>query len=390
MRYFLGIDIGSEKHAFCLLDQQGKRVARFAFEETAEGYERLKKALSNPTETLIGMEATGHYWRNLFATLVGWEYRVVLLNPLATKRHAEASLARAKTDRVDAEAIARFLLEKRPKPTPLPSEQLEDLKELVRFRGRLMADLGAHRNTMHRLLDLVFPEFTRMVKDPVSLLALFLLERWPLAKHMAGLDPGELASEVYESRRHIGLKLAEALVAKAGKTVGRHQSEAYALRIKATVSEARLTLKHLKEVDAAISKLLDDDEMGKLLKSIPGIGDVTAAAILSEVGDPTRFHSPKQLVSFVGLAPRVTHSGKSTPVHGGICRMGSRRLRAILWMAALAAKRHNPTIRAFYDRLCERGKPKRVAIAACAAKLLHIVLAVLRRNKAYEPLGVMG
>lgn len=383
MQRFIGIDVGSDQHALCVLEGSGKRLTRFTFGESHEGYERLKSALPEPEMALIGLEATGHYWRNLFATLVGWEYRVVLLNPLATKRHSEANLARAKTDRVDAESIARFLLEKRPKPTPVVTETAVTLKELVRWRERIMVDLGAKRNALHRLLDMVFPEFPRLVKDLTGPLALHLLERYPLAKDLALGDPEELAAEVYNGRNHVGAKLATALIAKAAKTVGRHQTPGFALRVRATVSEMRLALTHLEQVERAIQELLDDDEQARLLKSIPGIGDVTAAAFLSEVGDATRFESAKQLVSFVGFAPRVQHSGKSTPMSGGMCKVGPRHLRAVLWMAALVAVRYNPTIRTFYQSLIARGKSKRAAIGACAAKLLHLMHAILRRKTGY-------
>ncbi|MNX87181.1 Transposase IS116/IS110/IS902 family protein [compost metagenome] len=334
------------------------------------------------------MEATGHYWRNLFATLVGWGYPVALLNPLVTRRHAEAELARAKTDRADAESIARFLQEKRPAPTPLPSDKTVALKELVQWRERIVTDLVAKRNALHRLLDMVFPEFSSLVKDPTNQVALYLLDRWPLATQLAQLDPELLAQAICDGRHHVGAKLAGALVRKAAKTVGRHPNSAYALRIKATVAEVLLDQKHLAEVNKAIADLLDDDEQAHLLKSIPGVGDVTAATFLSEVGDPSRCDNAKQLVGFVGLAPKVSHSGKSTPLRGKMCKVGSKHLRPVLYMAAVAAIRCNPTIQAFYRRLCERGKPKRLAIGACAAKLLHMMFAVLRRQKPYEVLLV--
>lgn len=385
MQIFVGIDVGSDKHALCILDQGGKRTLRLTFAESYEGYERLKQAIVG-NDALIGMEATGHYWRNLFATLVGWGFSVALINPLATKKHAESELSRAKTDRADAESIARFLREKCPTPTPLASDKTVALKELIQWRERIVTDLVAKRNALHRLLDMVFPEFSSLVKDPTGQVALFLLERWPLAAQIAKLDPEALAAEVYNGKHHVGLKLAEALVRKANKTIGRHQNSAYALRIKATVAEVRLNQKHLEEVTRAITELLDDDEQARLLKSIPGVGDVTAAAFLSEIGDSTRFQSAKQLVGFVGLAPKVTHSGKSTPLHGRICKVGSKHLRQILYMAAVAAIRCNPVIQTFYRRLRDRGKSSKTALTACAAKLLHLMFAVLRRNRPFEPI----
>lgn len=384
MQHFIGIDVGAEKHAVCITDDQGKRLGRFTFDEDAEGYERLKKALPAPEASLVGLEATGHYWRNVFATLVGWGYGVVLINPLVTKRHVEAELSRAKTDRVDAEAIARFLREKRPKPTPLPDEKLVALKELVTWRERIVVDIGANRNALHRLLDLVFPEFPRVVKVLSGPQALYLLEHYPLAVHLAAKDPAELAAEVYDGSRHIGAKTAEALVDKARRTVGKHQNAAYALRIKATVAELRLEQKHLASVNEAIAELLDDDERANLLQSIPGVGPVTAATFLSEVGDVNRFESHRELVAFTGLAPRVHQSGKLTPNSGRMCKVGPPNLRHVLWMAAQVAIQHNTEIAAFYQRLVSHGKPKRAAIGACAAKLVRLMFAVLKRGSAFQ------
>jgi transposase len=384
MQHFIGIDIGAKSHAFCLTDATGKRLQRFMFTESHEGYARLRKSLPEPDGTLIGMEATGHYWRNLFATLVGWGYAVALLNPLATKRHMEAELNRAKTDRVDAASIAQFVREKQPAPTPLASEKVAALKELVAWRERIVTDVGAKRNALHRMLDLTFPEAAAIFKDIVSPLALAVLDRYPLARDVAALNPDALAKEAYDGVRLIGLDVAQALITKALVTVGQHQHGAYALRIRATVAELRLALSHLAQVNAAIDAVLDDDEQARLLQSIPGVGPATAATFLSEVGDIHRFQSYREVVAFVGLAPRVNHSGKSTPGHGAMCKLGPAHLRQMLWMAAIVAKQHNPEVRAFYERLVGQGKAKKVAIGACAAKLVRVMFALLSHGRVYE------
>jgi transposase len=384
MQHFLGIDVGGERHVLCLTDAKGKRLQRFSFTESSDGYARLRQALPPPPDILIGMEATGHYWRNLFATLIGWGYAVALLNPLATRRYAEADLARAKTDQVDAEALARFLREKQPAPTPLASEKVAALKELVGWRERIVTDIGAKRNALHRLLDLVFPEATTVLKDVAGPLALYVLERYPLASQLATLDPAVLAQEAYDGTRAVGLDVAAALIRHAQATVGQHQHAAYALRIRATVAEVRLALHHLEQVNQAIAELLDDDEQARMLRSIPGVGTVTAATFLSEIGDIQRFSSYRELVAFAGLAPRVHQSGKLIPGRGQMCKIGPPNLRRVLWMAAQVAIRYNPEVKEFYQRLVSRGKAKRAAIGACAAKLVRVMFALLTSGQAYQ------
>jgi transposase len=117
MRY-AGIDIGGERHAVAVVNDDGSLLVRSTlFGEEAAGYRRVHELLGDPNDCLVAMEATGHYWRNLFAFLVGHGFKVALLNPLRTRRFAEEELERTKTDSVDTLGIARFAAQKRPAPT---------------------------------------------------------------------------------------------------------------------------------------------------------------------------------------------------------------------------------------------------------------------------------
>jgi len=102
MRY-VGIDIGSEKHAVTVVDGEGAVLSKArAFTEDRAGYEALFSALGEATDTLVVMEATGHYWQNLYAELVTKGFAVVLANPIQTRRFADGELARTKTDNIEA------------------------------------------------------------------------------------------------------------------------------------------------------------------------------------------------------------------------------------------------------------------------------------------------
>jgi transposase len=132
---FAGIDIGGERHAVAVVDEAGAVLVKSTFfGEEAAGYERVKDLLDDPDGCLVAMEATGHYWRNLFAFLVGHGFKVSLLNPLRTRRFAEEELERTKTDSVDALGIARFAAQKHPAPTPVAEDVTAELRELVRLR----------------------------------------------------------------------------------------------------------------------------------------------------------------------------------------------------------------------------------------------------------------
>jgi transposase len=117
--WFAGIDVGGDRHVVAVVDENGRTLVRAtSFNEDAVGYAQLRALLDEPSAGLVATEATGHYWRNLFAFLVAHGFSVALLNPLRTRRFAEEELARTKTDAIDALGIARFAAQKRPAATP--------------------------------------------------------------------------------------------------------------------------------------------------------------------------------------------------------------------------------------------------------------------------------
>jgi transposase len=134
---FAGIDIGGERHAVAVVNDDGALLVRSTlFGEEGAGYQRLRELLGDPNDCRVATEVTGHYWRNLFAFLIGHGFKFALLNPLRTRRFAEEELERTKTDSVDALGIARFAAQKRPSPTPIADEVTAELRELVRLRTR--------------------------------------------------------------------------------------------------------------------------------------------------------------------------------------------------------------------------------------------------------------
>jgi len=182
MKRFAGIDIGSERHVVAVVDEHGTVLVKPSpFGEEAAGYRRVAELLGSPEDCLIAMEATGHYWRNLFAYLVTEGSTVALLNPVRTRRFAEEELERTKTDAIDALGIARFAAQKHPAASQVAEEGLDELREVVRLRDRLLQDLGDRVRQLHRVLDLSFPEFTRYVRGLDSELATMILARYPTA-----------------------------------------------------------------------------------------------------------------------------------------------------------------------------------------------------------------
>lgn len=123
----------------------------------------------------------------------------------------------------------------------------------------------------------------------------------------------------------------------------------------------------------------------QLLRSIPGVGLITAAAVLAEAGDLRRFRRGRQLTAFLGVSPKRYESGSSVRGRTRMSRMGGTHIRPVLYMAAVASTRLQGPMRDFYQRLVNAGKPPLVAIGALMRKMLLVMRAVLIQNKPYAP-----
>ena len=275
MMRFAGIDVGAERHMLAMVGEEGEVLCRSSrFGEDASGHAHLFELLGPPEGCLVALEATGHYWRNLFVALLAKGYAVAVLNPLRTRRFAEEELQRTKTDAIDALGIARFAAQKRPPAAQLPDVATEELREFARLRERLQEDFASRLRQLHRAVDLGFPGFTRHVHTLESQLATTILSRYPTAVSFRGASVKKIVRIVYDGSHKIGEELARALIDEAANSVGSYHSEPYRLRIKYLCEDLDVLRGRLKGLARDIERKLDDHEVGKLLTTIDGIGSL--------------------------------------------------------------------------------------------------------------------
>lgn len=382
---FAGIDIASETHVVAIVDESGGVLVKpTPFGEDDAGYRTLLELLGSADDCKVAMEATGHYWQNLFAALAAAGFEIALLNPVRTHNFAKEDLARTKTDAIDALGIARFAQQKRPVPTRLADSVTQELREQVRLRDRVVQDMGDAVRRLHRVVDLGFPEFTRYVKKLDTELATTLLHEYPTAAAFP-VVPRPVAKLVYDGRHKVGPELARQLVDAAKVSVGRHHGDAYRIQVRYACEDINVARRRLRELESRIETTLRDHEVGTLLTTITGIGPQTAARVVAECGDlADRFPTPEKLAAYVGSIPGIKHSGKRTP-NGAMTTIGNARLRCALWMPLLTAVTRNPWLRAYYRRLVAAGKLKKVALVAAMRKLLHAMYSVAKNRRPFVP-----
>lgn len=385
MRY-AGIDVGKGRHTVAVLDDQGRHKAPFTFAEDQTGFDALVARLGLSNGLVVALEATGHYWRNVATWLVDQGYDVRLYNPAQTAKFAQAQLRRAKTDALDAVGIARCAMSVASRHEVDIDAGLVRLRELSRWRVRQNQDLGDRVRQLHRQVDLVFPELPRVIKDLSTRRATALLARWPTAVALATAHIDDIASLIYDGRHRIGDALARRVAAMAKESIAQHAGAPYDLIVPQLCDDIRRMQVRVAELEGQLRAMVEANGVGRLLMSIPGIGFVTASAILAEVGNPARYESGHALAADVGVVPGVWQSGRTSITHRAIDPRGKARLRHALWMPTLSAVRSSPWLKAFYERLKANGKRSKVALIAAMRKLLTAIYAVAKRGTPFvEP-----
>ena len=160
-------------------------------------------------------------------------------------------------------------------------------------------------------------------------------------------------------------------------------ADVLALQVRQELEQIKLMESHIDELDEQISLLYA--KLNCTLDSMPGLGPVLAAVVLSEIGDISRFSAPEKLVAFAGIDPSVHQSGSFTSNQNHISKRGSPYLRRAIWLAAFVAAFNDPVLSAFYQKKRSEGKDHMTAIGAVCRKYLYTVFALLKSGQTYVP-----
>ena len=184
--------------------------------------------------------------------------------------------------------------------------------------------------------------------------------------------------------------LSELAAQEKNRVQAAGQSKAVLASTKRVVAALNKELLRLRqEVRAHVKAHVDLQRDSKLLQSIPGIGEITSWDILAEMPDVAEFDSAQSVAAYAGLAPREQRSGSSVRKATQLSKRGNSRLRKAFYFPAVSAMQWNPLVKAHYERLREKGKPKMVALAACMRKLLMICYGVLKHQKPFDAAWVL-
>ena len=392
----LGVGIDTARyghHVTFLRDDLQAATTALDVPESREGYERLRKKFAelhqrNPaTHFHIRLDVAGQYAANLLVFLRALPFTKTITTgePLRNKRYRQAHFPKRKADVTESFCAARFAIVERPQEEEAMPAEFAELRELA---SRLEAQTRQSvrlTNQLHNVLSRVFPELATCAPDLSAAWVLSLLAKYPTAAKLA-----RARLETLTTIRYLSVEKAQRVQTLAKASIGSFQGPAAEAVIQQLVGALRTSKAdedHLARLLVQAYRTVPDN----LLSSIAGIGELTAAILTAKIGRIERFATPAKLVSYFGVFPEERSSGfdrqgqprPSTQQH--MSRQGNDLVRKYLWNCAKTATLHNPAVRALYQRLVARGRRGDVALGHCMRKLLHLVYAVWKTGKAFDP-----
>jgi len=396
----IGMDVGCEFNAMALMNKEGKVLGRYPkIYNSRKGYDYFTKIIDETKErngledVLVGMEPTGHYWRKIayFSQDQGYEVRFVRTTALKAQRELDES-SPAKCDIKDAVTISNITREGKYIDTVIEDGIYRQLRTLAKLRERIQRYNTGSKHALKAVLDDYFPELKGIFwsMDAKGLWA--VLENCPFPCDVLKIGVEGLATVIAKGSRRKGEARvkAEKIYAAAKETVGlKNIGIAERFRVKMLLEEVKRSTSRLKEIEEQMEVLLMKIPCAKYLLSIPGIGVLSCAVFLGELGNPRNFTNYKQVVKYAGYDPVESDSGQKV-WRKRISKKGRYLLRKYLYFMSMRVIHRSPYFRGYYERklACKNrfGQVlgKKEVLCAVAIKLIKVICALLRDEREFS------
>ena len=381
---YVGIDIAKFKHDYFIFNDFGEILGDGTFTNTAEGFALLLKELQKCGNDLIkiGFESTGNYSVNLKLFLEKNGYSFMEINPVLVKEYRKSqSLRRTTTDKLCAKDIAGYIAEKDYRAHPTGFYNNFSLKQLTRFRSNLVSIRSRQLIELTNILDCVFPEFKPFFGGKFSSTALYILTHYGTPEKISNMNVKSFDVLRRKSRGKFSMDKFVALKALAKKTIGLY-TDFYGIKMRMTIDIYNQLDAKIDEVDAEISRIII--EINPPTLSIKGVGEISAAVIVSEYGDFSRFQNWGKMLSFAGLEPGYFQSGTSE-YNGHMVKRGSAHLRCAIMNCCRALRLHNEVFAEYYLKKINEGKKHGVAMSHMAKKLIRLIFVLETKGISFDP-----
>lgn len=387
----VAIDIGKTIHHGYFRGPDGQDIKPFPFYNFQNSYNEFWakvlnfKQKKNLEEIVVGFESTGPYAEPLMNFLAKKSVRLVQVNPMHTKRLKELTgNSPNKTDSKDPRVIADVISLGHALTVVIPEGPAAELRRLTQARQRASKNRTAMINQLHHLIFVVFPEFTQVIKKITSKSALYLLKNHPYPEDIVDLGIERLQTLLRKiSLGRLKQEQAKALFEAAMNSTGICEGkQGLLVEMKHLVSCIERESQFMGHLEEQMSKYLKQIPYSQSILSIKGIGEVTVAGLIGEVGDFMQYRRIPEIMKLAGLDLYEVSSGK----HRGqrhISKRGRSYLRKLLFFIAINTIRTNGIMHENYIRMINRGMPKVKAVVAISRKLLRTIFSLARNNTTY-------
>lgn len=396
----VGVDIGSKFNAVALMNKEGEVLGKYpkvynsreGFEYFVEVIEKVKKE-HGLKDVLIGMEPTGHYWRKIayFSKDRGYCVKFVRTTALKHQRGLDESSA-SKNDMRDAMTIANITREGKYIDTVIEDGIYRELRTLSKVREKLHRYSVSSQNTLSAVLDDYFPELKEIFWSMKTRSLWAMLERSPFPEDVLRLRLSTITKIIARSSRRRGTACEKAseLYRAAQESIGlKEVREADRFRLKVCLEEVKHSEARLKEISKQIKGLLKKTPCAQYVLSIPGVGPITTAVFLGELGNPVYFKNPKQIIKYAGYDPQEKDSGNRIG-RKRISKKGRWLLRKYLFFMSMTVVQNSTFFKDYYKRRLENKNRfgqllrKREALCAVVIKLIKVIFALLRDKRQFR------
>lgn len=392
---FVGIDPHKAEHVAIMIDHWGEIFFELTFPNEPSGFnmllEHVNTHLPNGKVAVFGIEDTGGLGRSCAQWLTLRDNLVKGVNPIMSSDRRGKHPHRAKTDKIDALAVAKVLITEFDQ---LPEVTVDDyyhgLRQLANRREHLVKTRTRCKNQLHKLIHNHFPNYKEFFSDPFGITALQFWRTYPHPSMLNGVGVKRLGSFLNKFSRNMSSAKADHILSLVDKqqTLTFDAKMSIAV-IRQIIEQLQQITNHIAELDQMIEEALEQSETQ--LETMPGVGLVTTLNILSRIGSVEKFSSADKLARHAGIAP-VDHSSGSRNRQKR-SQTGDRRLNAAIHTIALnqiGIDRKGvpkcPVALEYYKRKIAEGKSKLSALTCLKRRLCDIIYAMLRDNTPYmEP-----
>ena len=393
----VGVDVASEKHDMRAFTNRGIEVSRKALEfaNSREGFEKALDwmlelmALNKKTQVVMGLEATGHYWFNLYAWMRDHGITVVLVNPFAVNRIKEVDdNQQLKTDEKDPKTIAGLVKDGRYSIPYLPEGDYAELRGYALLRDIAIDRIVETKNRLHRWTKIYFPAYDSLYDNIDAEGGLLLLEKGLVPEDLVKMGAEGINRIWREAKlRGAGMKRAQKIYEAAKNEIHYGEGmESARVEVRWIAEDLRREQARQEEAEAKMEEFCRKVAKTDNIEAIQGITIKTLAPLLADLGDLSRFESDEEIAKLSGLCPVICSSGKSKG-QGKISRRGRKRIRKNLYKMGMSVIAHADEFKELHTYYTTRAKnplKKMQSLIVVMRKLLRIIRKLILTGEAYD------